>query len=83
MIMLISVFVLLSISSLFVAAEIYSYRSSLEDETASLASSLAEICKKPLLTRDYRQARATLASLHLQANVRAAFLFDEDGKPVA
>ncbi len=81
--MLVSTFVLLSISSLFVAAEIYSYRTSLQDETAALASSLASNCKKLLLANRYNEAAEVLSSLQFQPNIRAAYLFDEHGKPVA
>lgn len=83
MIMLISIFIMLSISSLFVAAQIQSYRTSLEVETLTLASSLAANCKSLLMTKQFKDATRLLASLKLQTKYRAAYLFDDQGKPVA
>ncbi len=82
-IMACSLFILLLVSGTYVAVEIHTTRTALVRETATLAGSLAENCRQLLLLNKYTEAEQVLASLKLQPNIHAAYLFDDSGKPVA
>lgn len=78
-----SMLVLLLVFGAYVAVEVYSSRTTLIRETATLAGSLGENCKQLLLLKEFDAAEKSLSSLELQQNIHAAYLFDGAGKPVA
>lgn len=80
---LISVLILTLVSSLYLAEEVYSSRTFLDREMTTLGSTLGDSCKKLLMLRQIEATEEILASLQVQPNIRAAYLFDEDGTPVA
>jgi signal transduction histidine kinase len=82
-IMLASLLILMLVAGVFVAVEIYSSRNHLLVETKTLADSLAANLKQPLLINDLAAANRLLSSLHLKQGIRAAYLFDAGGDPVA
>ncbi len=81
--MLVSVLILLLVSSLYIAEEVYSSRTFLEREMTTLGTTLGDSCKKLLMLRRIDTTEEILASLQAQPNIHAAYLFDEDGTPVA
>lgn len=82
-IMLASMLIHLCVSSVYIAVEVYSSRNFLERETATLASSLGANSKDLLLKGKFVAADGVLASLTQQPNIRAAYLFNKAGLPVA
>jgi|GEM_PF-1286115 len=82
-IMLASMMMLILVASAFVAVEIYSSRNHLIDETKTLARSLGANIKQSLLINDTSAANNLLASLQLKPAIRAAYLFNSAGDPVA
>lgn len=80
---LISVLILLLVGSLYIVEEVYSSRTSLNREMTTLGETLGDSCKKLLMLREISATEGILASLKVQANIRAAYLFDESGHPVA
>jgi signal transduction histidine kinase/CheY-like chemotaxis protein len=81
--MLISVLILTLVFGLYISEEIYSTRTFLKQEMISIGATLGESCKKLLINRNTSTTEDILASLQVQTNIRAAYLFDEDGIPVA
>ncbi len=81
--MLISVSVLLLVFGFYLAEEFHSTRIFLKREMTTLGATLGDSCKKLLLTRQIKATQEILASLSVQPNIRAAYLFDEVGTPVA
>lgn len=81
--MLVSVLILLLASSLYVAEEVYSSRTILESQMTTLGATLGDSCKKLLMLKQIETTEEILASLRVQQNIRASYLFDEDGAPVA
>lgn len=82
-IMLASLLMLTLVAGAFVVVEVYSSRDQLIAETKTLASSLGANIKQPLLVGDASTANSLLSSLKLKNGIRAAFLFDSGGQPVA
>ncbi len=78
-----SLLVLLLVSSFYIYLQIHSSRTTLIRETAILAKSLGENSRRFLLLNQFREAEQVLASLKLQPNIHAAYLFDDSGQPVA
>ena len=81
--MIVSVLILLLVSGLYMAEEYFSTKAYLEREMTVLGSALGDSCKKLLMMRDLKTTEEILASLNVQPNVRAAYLFDENGEPIA
>ncbi len=78
-----SLLILLLVSGAYIVVEIHSSKTILVRETATLANSLGENSRQLLMLNQFRDAEKVLASLKLQPNIHAAYLFDENGKPVA
>lgn len=78
----VSVLILILVSGLYVADEVYSARTSLESEMKTLGAALGDSCSKLLMLRDIKATEQILFSLRVQPHVRAAYLFDETGEPV-
>ncbi|WP_139249265.1 ATP-binding protein [Malonomonas rubra] len=81
--MIVSVFILLLVSGFYLLEEYHSSRAFLEREMNALGTAIGKSCKAPLMQRDISTTEQILSSLDAQANVRAAYLFDEVGDPVA
>lgn len=81
--MLISTLILLLVSSIYLFEEIYSSRTFLKREMITLGATLGDSCKKLLMSKEIEATEQILASLSVQPNIRAAYLFDEAGQPVA
>jgi len=81
--MSISVVILTLVCSLYVAEEVYSSRIFLKREMTTLGATLGASCKKLLLLKQIEATGEILASLKVQPNIRAAYLFDADGTPVS
>ena len=82
-IMLVSLLVLVLVAGIFISIEIYSSQNHLVMETKTLADSLGANLTQPLLLNDIPKSNNLLASLKRKPGVRAAYLFDAKGTPVA
>ncbi|MFK5925584.1 MAG: ATP-binding protein [Desulfuromusa sp.] len=82
-IMLSSAVLLIIISSIVLAAEIYATRAALTHELRILANSLSANSSQSLVLGQYAEIDTLLASLIHQDNVHAAYVFDSRGEPVA
>jgi signal transduction histidine kinase len=82
-IMLSSAVLLVIISTIVLAAGIYTTRTALIQELRILASTLASNSRQPLVLGKYFEIDALLASLIHQDNIHAAYVFDSEGVPVA
>lgn len=81
--MLISMLILLLVSSLYIAEEIYSSRFFLQREMSTLGRTLGDSCKKLLMVKELAATKQIIASLQVQKNIHVAYLFDETGTPVS
>ena len=81
--MSISFLILLLLSGLYIVEEYYSARSSLTQELSRSGEALGNSCKRLLMLRKIEMAKEILSSLRVQSNIQAAYLFDENGSPVA
>lgn len=81
--MSISVLILLLVSGLYLVEEFYSSRKFLEQGMMTLGTTLGDSCKKLLMQREIDTTKDILSSLRMQSNIRSAYLFDENGSPVA
>ncbi len=84
LLMMISSFLLLiMISSIIIVAETYTTQTSLENELCVLANSLSSSSRQSLVLKQYEEIETLFNSLIHQDNIRAAYLFDHNGTPVA
>jgi len=81
--MAISVFILTLVGGLYLAEEIHSTRSFLEQEMTALGATLGNSSKKLLMLKEISTTKTILASVKVQPSIHAAYLFDESGTPVA
>ncbi|MCW8859246.1 MAG: ATP-binding protein, partial [Deltaproteobacteria bacterium] len=71
------------VSSTLLIAEFYAHRTFLSHEIKTLASSLASNSSRAIVLGRYPEVEEVLASLRLQKNIHAAYMFDSEGKPIA
>jgi signal transduction histidine kinase/CheY-like chemotaxis protein len=81
--MVISVLILFLVSGLYIAEEIYSSRVFLQREMTTVGATLGNSCKNLLMVKKLSATRDILASLSVQPNIHAAYLFDDAGTPIA
>ncbi len=81
--MAVSVFILTLVGGLHLVEEIHSSRSFLDQEMTALGATLGNSCKKLLMLKEISTTKTILASVKVQPNIHAAYLFDESGTPVA
>lgn len=75
--------ILLLASATFTVTEIFSFRHSLLDKTASLAQVIGTNTVIPLIFKDSQTAEEILKSLAAEHHIRQAYIFDHTSKPFA
>src|SRR5512137_1908789 len=79
-ILLTSLAVLLLTAVAFTAYDLHAYRQSRFQSLSAIAAIIADHSSSALASQDQHDARATLASLRADPRIRAAALYDGEGK---
>ncbi len=83
LIMAISVVLLLIVSIVVLAAEVFATRTAMIQEIRMLSAALGTNSRQPLILGQYQETEKLLQALSTQPHIHAAYLFDDRGEPVA
>jgi signal transduction histidine kinase len=83
LLMMISVLLLLIVSLVVLTAEVFAARAALIQEIRVLSAAIGSNSRQPLVLGHYQETEEILAALGNQKYIHAAYLFNDQGEPVA